>query len=436
MGYTSPYLNEPFRVLGLDASADAETIKKAASELRELSAGAFPADGGDGPECRKAAFELSGRLLEADLPWLEPLMPSPEQIDAAADTLLSDPAARLYSRMFWYSLISETDKAAFKHICADDFSGAVKIWKGADEASSSLMRDKMSAVHNLAVCYTVRSVAAPWGRRAALEDLNEAVRWWNRCFMSNVVLQQISAGEKVFFNERELMQSLAGKVDGRDDSEIALKAAAFEIARTFRSRITEILEAQSLSLGESLGNRPVPLAEDGTPDIGPVSLLRGESDLTRLNMSIEQAEYLSAHYMYDEAVSVMDSASAYIGNNEDRMEFDAAREDLAMSRALRGLMPVKGGIVINSRMGFGTSLGRFRQFDEATRSFVALVSWNIAGIPIWYFCRSRVRLGDNGRWEFLGRYVYDSFVSIYNFFVVTIAVVLCVLSAFWIRGRF
>lgn len=455
MDFPSPYRNSAFQNLGLSASASLEQIEerfqillqlckqsgkkvslaKTASDKDKISIEAVSAlaeqDGAEAAVISDLSGQAENELLEAvngaNWPWLEFVFPSSASLIEARQAL-QEPESRLAQRLFWYHTVSVEDGAALELVSQGLTEKAILLWKEVGTSASAPAASKAAALHNLALLYHTRAYAVPLGKESAQADLREAARWWNRLLENKYLPFVISDGEPF------APYSLNGTDKDKDEQKAALIAAARLLVPKIYRYIPQLLSQERcrLSGGEqNEGQKILNLAKDNVRLPSDMEIRDFRETGAKIALAVEEAEYLAAHYHFQEAVQVLARTRSEV-NSEEMAQLDAHIYQIELRRVVRGLMPVKDAPKLSGYAAFGVNLGRLRHFDEKTRSFSTRLSWTFFFVPLWYLARYQVRQEASGRWIFMGRFVYDPFITIYNFAVCSLSVL--VLAAFFLIG--
>lgn len=441
--FSSPYQHSAFQSLGLSASASLEEIgeryqillqlsKEAEEGISTKSVSALAQGSAEGASAAgwsaKAENELWETVNEANWPWLELIFPSSASL-AEAYQILQKPEGRLTQRLFWYHKVSAEDSAAWNFISQGQIEKAILLWKEVGTSASAPASSKATALHNLALLYHSRAYAAPLGVESAQADLREAARWWNRLLENKYLPFVLSDGES--FTSYNLSGTA---LDEGEEQKASLVAVAHQLLPKIYRYIPQLLSQERYKLNggeQNEGIKTLNLAKDNVRLPSDMEIRDFRETGAKIALALEEAEHLAAHYHFREAVQVLAQTRNEV-NSEEIAQLNERISQIELRRVVRGLMPVEKVPKLSSHAAFGINLGRLRQFDEKTRSFSARLAWTFFFIPLWYFARYQVRQEASGRWIFMGRFVYDPFITIYNFAICSLLVLL--LAALFLIG--
>ncbi|MGM9991908.1 MAG: hypothetical protein ACI376_03535 [Candidatus Bruticola sp.] len=440
MEFVSPYDNLAFRKLGLSASASWEEIEGQLACLRRLIEEVNNHNKGgqkkislakDATESEEdwleaclncpAGEELLDRAGATNLPWLEMVSISRSGADEIEEQLKND-SVRLMNRLFWYHCQGKEDEQAIKFIHEGQTEQAVKLWIEVGTSASATASVKASALHNLAILYHTRAYAAPRGKECAQQDLKEAARWWNRVLENKYLPFILSDGEAF---QSYVLNGGADEEDSQTYSQI-LEQARELIPKIYRY-IPQLLSFERCRLSGQYeeGAKQINFAKDNVALPVEMDLRDYQATKARISVALSEADYFTAHGQFQQASRLIEEARSEVNTDEIAL-LNTSILHVENRRVVRGLMPVTEVPKLSSRVAFGFNLGRLRNFDEKTRSFSARLAWTFFFIPLWYIARYRVRQEVSGRWVFMGRYVHDPLISIYNFIACILLIVVLV----------
>ena len=424
------YDNSPFRILGLGASATLPEIEETGRAMLELSIKVY----GDGEEPNKDAYscgEIVKRISRVDYPWMNFIIPTPAMIKGALEKLHDD-NRRYLERLWGVYIRSEVDLKNWRLVQDGLCEEAVKSWHDVWVSTSNSIYDRGSAMHNLAVLFHSRALDKSRNKFDRASDLAEAKRWWNRTIETNFLFVIMSSGEDFALTPTN-MGSLSSEFEDNPKFENKANNIRKIVGFLRRAIIQCVSQEQFILEQEGLGDwqEGVKLLNVEEKIINVTSKADIMKYRTELLHYLEKAEVFTVNYQYDKAQDYLRIASGLvIGNLEEKM-FKTARDRLELQRIKRGLLPIDKIPELTSETGFmGLSLGRYRNYDESTRSFEARVRWVFAFLPVWYMGRYRLKMDENDDWQFLGRNVEDIFCGLYNVFCAAFVIVLLLLSVY------
>lgn len=402
----SPYIDSPFRILGLPASATPETIASTSTQLLTWA--------------EQGEFEKVYASVErGDLPWLAPLRPTVEAIARATEQLQSL-EARLEARAFWYHLTCESDAEALQQLTSGHPEKALAIWNKQRRQPGAPM---IFAAHNLAVFFHSRSWEAPRGSHLCAEDMRESVRWWGHIIDGMQLAPIIANGETWTVKTGHMRTEIKG-VDNPDE----VRQVVDKVIKALRGDISEQL---------SYGRFRACFSDGGASEAsGLIPLLHGRAAFfgfnskdyynrkAELHIALEQASEAARLYRFEEMDAAFEKADRLSASSGDAETVKVIRDRLYLSKVLRGLITKFTVPPLARRVGTGSCLVMVRDFDADTRSFSARLLITMCWLPVWMPGCYRVRQDNHGQWVFLGKVPSDPIGWIFNLFAVVFLLLL------------
>jgi len=355
------YSRSPFRLLGVSAEQPPEVLEARLREVVEA--------------CREGVL----RRPPGDLPWLPEVRQDEESVRQAGK-VLSEVRGRLYQRLWWPHARTSVDREALGLARQGDFVKAAELWQQAwkDEPGA-----RATAAHNLAILYHSRSLAAPRGLAAATRDFELARTWWRHVVEGGRLEALLLDGE----GDRGGGSGLLEQVD-----------------RLVRRDLGEVIRHGRHAAGAA---GPLPLFGPGFIGQEDVGVESYDARRARLEVALEEAEEAARQGRREEAEAAVERARELVVLPADARKVEETWRRLALRLVMRGLEKVHRQPLVVSYSGMGTALFGMDRVDPATHSYEARLMFIVGHLPVLPLGRFRVRYGQDGSPEFIGRLPAD-----------------------------